>query len=146
MPDPTAKDYVVVGIAHCFYKDSGELRTLRLLEPIPSATLETLVQQVPTSYAAVHALTLGEVVAEGGTLHRPSFMEPEVEFAADFAERAIAAARTYQARPDLQNCVALGGTLEPLNFSTEKKRILKGDRLVRDEDNVKQHAHTHRVL
>ncbi|NJK33893.1 MAG: hypothetical protein HC919_02505 [Oscillatoriales cyanobacterium SM2_2_1] len=146
MSDLTPSAYVVVGIAHCFYKEAGEVRALQLLEPIPSATLETLVQQVPTSYAEVRSLTLGEVLKDDGTLRRPTFMEQGVEFAADFAERAIAAARTYQAHPGIQNHLPIGSSLSPLNFSTEKKRLLKGDRIVRDEDNIKQHSHTHRVL
>ncbi|MGQ9866782.1 MAG: hypothetical protein ACUVSQ_10965 [Pseudanabaenaceae cyanobacterium] len=141
--DLTAASYLVIGEAVCFVRGEGAPTPIAIAEPIPSATWESLVQGIPTSYRQARAVTLGEVLTADG---QPQIPWTGVSPAADFAERAIAAARTYQNRPQAQTHLALGQTYTALNHSTERKRLLQSDRLVRDEDNVKQHAYTHKVL
>ena len=36
-------DYVIVGLAHCFTKQDGDLVPVKVLEPVPSAYFEALV-------------------------------------------------------------------------------------------------------
>jgi hypothetical protein len=61
----------------------------------------------------------------------------------DFIERAIAAARTYQARKIAQTLLPVGERRDGFKYLAERKRILNGARLVSQADNVKQHAYTH---
>ncbi|MEN9257864.1 MAG: hypothetical protein Q6L55_03925 [Gloeomargarita sp. SRBZ-1_bins_9] len=138
--DLSDASYLVLGLAHCFWKEDTGLREVRLVEPIPSASLTTLLQGVPTSYTRLVATTLGQV----GTLMPQAF--PEAQPCADFWERAIAAARTYCRHPQIRQQLPPGTERCDLNFNLERKRILNSRRTVRDSDNIRQHPHTHRQL
>ncbi|NJL86055.1 MAG: hypothetical protein HC886_08835 [Leptolyngbyaceae cyanobacterium SM1_1_3] len=143
--DLTTADYLVIGIATCYTKEDGEVTEVTIAEPVPSAYLEAVLKGIPTSYQSLHGTTLGEVVT-GEMPQMIAAAGAEVQFCSDFAERAFAAARTYQSRPSAQVLVPVGTTHTDVNYSTEKKRILNAKNIVSSEDNVKQHAHTHKVL
>ena len=70
----------------------------------------------------------------------------DVQFCENFVERALASARTYHNKPDVQARVPNGQPFSDVNFSTEKKRILNASHKVTAEDNVKQHKYTHMTL
>ncbi|MCS6812354.1 MAG: hypothetical protein NZ772_02085 [Cyanobacteria bacterium] len=144
-PDLLPDDYVVVGLATCFVKRDGDVCEVTLLEPIPSAALEALMKGIPTSYQLAWATTLGSVVIDAMPRSLPEF-PPEAQFCDDFVSRAIAAARTYKARPAAQSMIMLGTAYQGFNYSLERKRVLNSQRIVRTEDNVKQHEYTHKVL
>ena len=144
-PDVSADDYLIVGLSTCYIKEDGEVKELTIAEPIPSAYLEAIFKGVPTSYKSVHATTLGAVVRAG----QPQMIEaaaPEAQFCQDFVTRAFSATRTYLSRPTAQELVPAGQSRTDLNYSTERKRVLNAENIVRTEDNVKQHSHTHKVL
>ncbi|MFM8309953.1 MAG: hypothetical protein ACKN87_23720 [Microcystis aeruginosa] len=151
--DLTKDDYCVFGLAICFLKQAypelgrreGELEKVAVLEPIPSAALEAIVKGIPTSYEFARAMSLGEVF-QGDNPQIPSNFPDNAQLCENFVERAIAATRTYKNQPHLQGLIPLGGQKDDLNFSLEKKRILNAVHVVRTEDNVKQHSHTHKVL
>lgn len=149
-PSPIATDlapenYLILGLATCFIKQDGEIHAVKVAEPIPSAALEAIASGIPTSYELATATTVGAVLT-GETTQLPTDFPPETQLCDDFHFRAIAAARTYQARPAAQEIIPAGTTRRDFNFSTERKRVLNSDRLVKTEDNVKQHAYTHQVL
>ncbi|WP_008317576.1 hypothetical protein [Leptolyngbya sp. PCC 6406] len=144
-PDLQSDSYLAVGVATCYHRVEGEVEEIILLEPVPSAYLETVFKGVPTAYSAVHGVTLNMILSEG----EPSRVEgfpAQGTFCADFADRAIAAARTYQQHPTAQADLPVGTCRQDLNYSTEKKRVLNQENLVSPDDNVKQHAYTHQVL
>ncbi|XDE63376.1 hypothetical protein AB3M80_04605 [Arthrospira platensis BEA 1257B] len=144
-PDLTGDDYIVIGLAHCFIKEDGEVQPVTIAEPIPSAALEAIIKGIPTSYQIASAVTLGTLLTdESVTL--PEAFNPETQLCDDFRERTIAAARTYKRREVAKSHISVGTTFEKLNFSTERKRLLNSERIVSAEDNVKQHAYTHQVL
>jgi hypothetical protein len=143
--DVSANDYLLLGLATCFIKQDSEVFAVKIAEPIPSAALEALLKGISTSYERATATTLGVVLADG-TVTLPADFPPETQLCDDFADRAIAAARTYKSRPEAQAHVPLGMTKSDFNYSTERKRVLNSERLVKTEDNVKQHAYTHQVL
>lgn len=143
--DVTADQYVVVGLANCFIKEEGEVHPVKVLEPIPSASLETLVKGIPTSYSLAYATHIGAILS-GDTPTMPSVFSNDVQLCDDFATRAIATARTYHTRPESQTHIALNSTYEDFNTSLERKRVLNSENIVKTEDNVKQHAYTHQVL
>ncbi|MBW4620454.1 MAG: hypothetical protein KME17_14020 [Cyanosarcina radialis HA8281-LM2] len=144
-PDVSADDYLVLGLATCFYKEDGEVHEVKIVEPIPSASLEALLKGIPTSYELAYATTLGEVFATE-TLQMPSLFPAESQFGDELTSRAIAAARTYKTRPEAQAHIPVGTVRQDLNYSTERKRVLNANRVVTKDDNVKQHAYTHQVL
>jgi hypothetical protein len=144
-PDVSADDYVLLGLATCFIKVDGEVCQVKIAEPIPSAALEALIKGIPTSYELALATTLGAILPGDEPQLPPSF-PPETQFCDDFVYRVIAAARTYKSRSEAQAHVPLGTTKTDFNYSTERKRVLNSDRIVKTEDNVKQHAYTHQVL
>jgi hypothetical protein len=144
-PDVAAEDYVVLGLAHCFIKEDGEVHPVRVVEPIPSAALEAIVKGIPTSYEAALATTMGAVWS-GNEPQLPSSFPANAQFCDDFAFRATAAARTYKTRAIAQSHIPAGTTKADFNFSTERKRVLNSERIVKTEDNVKQHAYTHQNL
>jgi len=144
-PDLAENDYIVIGLATCFVKEDGEVHEVQILEPIPSAALEAIVKGIPTSYQKAWATTLGAVLA-GDTPQRIADFPPEAEFSDEFTHRAIAAARTYKIRPVAQVHIPQGTIRDDFKYSTERKRVLNMQRVVTKEDNVKQHAHTHKVL
>ena len=144
-PDISADDYLVLGLATCFYKEDGDVLEVKIIEPIPSAALEALIKGIPTSYQMAYAATLGEVFA-GDTLQLPASFPAEAQFGDEFALRAVAAVRTYKRRPQAQSSIPLGNTYTDFNYSLERKRVLNASRVVSKDDNVKQHAYTHQVL
>lgn len=149
-PPPIAIDlapdnYLIVGLATCFIKHDGEIHAVKIAEPIPSAALEAIASGIPTSYELATATTIGAVLT-GETTQLPQDFPPETQLCDDFQFRAVAAARTYQARPVAQEIIPAGTTRRDFNFSTERKRVLNSDRIIKTEDNVKQHAYTHQVL
>lgn len=144
-PDLVADDYVVIGLAACFVKDEDGVHQVQIAEPIPSAALEAIAKGIPTSYQTACATTIGAVLPDDQP-QLPAEFPPETQFCDDFAFRTIAAARTYKSRPDAQTHIPIGTTRQDWNFSVDRKRVLNSERIVRTEDNVKQHAHTHKVL
>jgi hypothetical protein len=144
-PDLTADDYVLLGLATCFIKADGEVCQVKVVEPIPSAALEAILKGIPTSYEQATATTLGAVLT-GDKPQLPAGFPAETQFCDEFAFRATAAARTYKSRPEAQAHIPVGTTKTDFNFSTERKRVLNSDRIIKTEDNVKQHAYTHQVL
>jgi hypothetical protein len=143
--DLSTEDYCVLGLATCFVREEGEIQQIKIIEPIPSAALEAIVQGIPTSYQLACAKTLGEVVTED-TFQIPAEFREEAQFCANFAERLIATTRTYKSRPKAQKHIPLGTLKQDLNYSLDKKRVLNTVSVVRTEDNVKQHEYTHKTL
>ena len=144
-PDVTAEDYLVIGLATCFIKEEGEVHEVKVLEPIPSAALEAIVQGIPTSYQLACGTTLGAVLASD-SLQIPAGFPESAQFGDEFMQRAIAAARTYKRRLTAKSLIPQGTSRNDFNYSTERKRVLNAKRVVTKEDNVKQHSHTHKVL
>ncbi len=142
--DLTTEDYIVIGLATCFLKGDGQVQEIKILEPIPSAALEAIITGVPTSYQIACATTLGAVLSNSA----PTLVEPfaSTQLCDDFPERAIAAARTYKRRPVAQEHIPIGSIRSDFKYSVDRKRILNSQRLVTNEDNVKQHEYTHKVL
>lgn len=137
--------YVMLGLATCYLRQEGETHALYVLEPIPSAYLNSLLQGVATSYRRIWATTLGEALAADPASFVVADHSP-VQRCADFEERLKATARTYQSRPEATAAIPLGTSADTLNYSTEKKRILNAKNKVSRTDNVKQHKYTHEVL
>ena len=145
-PDLSADDYIVIGLATCFVKEDGEVHEVQVIEPIPSAALEAIVKGIPTSYKLACATTVGSVLSSSEAPQKPDGFPEAAQFSDEFVQRAIAAARTYKARPVAQEHIPQGTTRDDFKFSTERKRVLNMQRVVTKEDNVKQHSHTHKVL
>jgi hypothetical protein len=143
--DLSAADYVVLGLATCFIKQDGEVHAVQVVEPIPSAALEAIIKGIPTSYEAAIATTLGAVWVNDSA-QIPAEFPATAQVCDEFSDRLIAAARTYKARSVAQSHIAPGTLKRDFNFSTERKRILNSQRIVKAEDNVKQHEYTHKVL
>ncbi|MEB3310606.1 MAG: hypothetical protein VKJ02_10260 [Snowella sp.] len=144
-PDITGHDYCVIGLSTCFIKDDGEFHQVNVLEPIPSAALEAILKGVPTSFQWARAMTVGEVIVDDQPSKSAYFPE-SAQFCDNFVERIVATIRTYKSRPQAQVHIPLGSVREDLNYSLERKRVLNATNIVRAEDNVKQHPHTHQVL
>lgn len=143
--DLNTEDYIVIGLATCFYKEDGEVHEIEVIEPIPSAALEAILKGIPTSYKFASATTLGSIL-NGEQLLLPDGFPTSAQFADEFRARAVSAARTYKRRESSQDLIPVGTTKTDLNYSTERKRVLNAARVVSKEDNVKQHSHTHKVL
>jgi hypothetical protein len=143
--DLTPEEYLVLGLATCYIKEDGEVHEVKVIEPIPSAALEAIVKGIPTSYSMATATTIGTVLPSE-TPQIPSGFPSESQFCDDFSFRATAAARTYKARSQAQAHISVGTIRTDFNHSTERKRVLNSQRIVTNEDNVKQHEHTHKVL
>ena len=146
-PDLSGEDYLVIGLATCFVKEDGEVYPVQAIEPIPSATLETLVKGIPTSYKMALGTTLSAVLTDQ-TPQKPSEFPDNAQFCHEFADRAIAAARSYKvpSHESAKGEIPIGTCRDDFNFSTERKRVLNMKNVVRAEDNVKQHKYTHQVL
>ena len=138
-------DYCVFGVASCFVREEGETQAVSILEPIPSAALEALLKGIPTSYRVAQALPLGDVI-QADQITLPTALGDRLQIPDDFLERTAAAARTYKRRPEAQGHIPIGTLHQEFNHSTAKKRVLNQVNIVNTEDNVKQHAHTHKVL
>jgi hypothetical protein len=145
-PDLAPDDYLVLGLATCFLKDAGEIQPITILEPVPSAYLEALFKDIPTSYQSLHGLTLGDVLENGVPKMIAEAKTANAQFSQDFVDRALAAARTYKMKSASQTLVPLGTMTTQINYSIEKKRILNSHSIVTAEDNVKQHQYTHMTL
>ncbi len=144
-PDLSVDDYVVIGLATCYVKSEGEIHEVKVAEPIPSAALESILKGIPTSYEAVVATSVGQILTEN-QVTLPAEFPGDTQVSDDLPERLVAAARTYKANPGSQAHIPQGGCCRELNFSVERKRLLNSERIVNTEDNVKQHSHTHQVL
>ncbi len=138
-------DYCVFGLATCFVREEGEIKEVQVIEPIPSAYLEAMVKGVETSYKKAIALKIGQVLIDD-SLQIPSDFPAESQFCDKFVERMLSASRTYQSKSSAQNYLELGAIKEDFNYSIERKRILNITNTVSDDDNIKQHSHTHKVL
>ena len=143
-------DYLVLGVATCFTRnEEGRLQQILVAEPVPAAELDCLHSASrTTSYQLLYATTYAELV-RGDSPLLPQDIVPEGTLVCkDFVERAQAATRSYRAKPDFKH-LAIGDIAStdsntfPLKFSSEPKRVLNVDYEPSDEDNVKQHAHTH---
>jgi hypothetical protein len=141
-PDISPGDYCVFGLATCFVKEDGQIYQVEVIEPIPSAALEAICKGIPTSYQMARASSLGEVL-DGEQRQIPAEFPEQAQFCDNFVERAIAAARTYKSRPEAKDRISLGTVYKDFNYSLERKRVLNAVNVVRTEDNVKQHNHTH---
>lgn len=144
-PDITANDYCVVGLSTCFLKEDGEFHQVEILEPIPSAALEAILKGVPTSFQWAKAIAIGEIIVDGQPQKTEHF-PVEAQFCDEFVERVLATLRTYKSRPQAQTHIPLGTVRQDFNYSLDRKRVLNASKVVRTEDNVKQHSHTHQVL
>jgi hypothetical protein len=144
-PDLTADDYLVVGVATCFFRDDDGVHAVKVIEPIPSSAIEALLKGIPTSYEIAAATTLGALIG-GDTPQMHASFPADCQLGNEFAYRCIASARTYKRRPEAQAHIAPGEVYTSFNYSTERKRILNADRVVTKDDNVKQHAYTHQKL
>ncbi|MGB3492656.1 MAG: hypothetical protein WBA57_08000 [Elainellaceae cyanobacterium] len=145
-PDLSAEDYVVLGLATCYLKEDTDFHPVQIIEPLPSAALESLVKGIPTSYEWAYATTLGTLVS-GDSVTLPNEFPKDVQICDDFAERLTAAVRTYRASHEAaKGLIPVGTVYRDFNYSLERKRVLNSERLVKTEDNVKQHEYTHRVL
>ncbi len=143
-PDLTADDYVVIGLATCFFRDEDGVKQVQIVEPIPASALEALLKGVPTSYSLAVATTVGAVLVDGPQI--PLGFPDGVEIAHEFVDRTIAATRTFKRSPESTTLIPLGDTYTEFKFSTERKRVLNASRTVTKDDNVKQHSHTHAQL
>jgi hypothetical protein len=144
-PDLTADDYLVIGVATCFFRDDDGVHQVKVIEPIPSSALEALIKGIPTSYELAAATTLGAVIGDD-VPQIPAGFPSDCQLGSEFAYRCIASARTYKRRTEAQVHVPQGTSYSSFNYSTERKRILNADRVVTKDDNVKQHAYTHQKL
>ena len=143
--DLSQDDYCVLGLATCFVREDGEVHQVKIVEPIPSAALEALVKGIPTSYELAKSMTLGDIFA-ADTVKMPTEFPSEASLCDRFSERVAAATRTYKSRPEATKHIPLGTTKNDFNYSVARKRVLNAANVVRTEDNVKQHDHTHKVL
>ena len=143
--DLAPDSYVLMGLATCYLRQEGETLEVSVVEPIPSAYLETLLQGTPTAYRQIWGMTLTAALAfDPKSLTVPGESVPQR--CADFEERVLATARTYHSRPTATELIPVGTTRTDLNYSTAQKRILNPKNKVSKADNVKQHKYTHEVL
>ncbi|HIK44652.1 MAG TPA: hypothetical protein IGR64_07150 [Leptolyngbyaceae cyanobacterium M65_K2018_010] len=141
--------YVLLGWATCYLQREGEMEALGVIEPVPSAYLETLLQGIPTAYRQVWGTTVEQALTMDlgqWVLAEEQADQPLPQRCADFEQRVLAAARTYQSRPATAEVIPVGTVRADLNYSTDKKRILNPKNKVSRTDNVKQHKYTHQVL
>ena len=140
------EDYCLFGLATCFVREEGETKEIEVIEPIPSAALEALIKGVPTSYRLAIATHVGDVVQENQKLQKPREFPANCQFSNNFIEKTFAATRTYKNKPSAQEYVEVGSTKSDLNYSVARKRVLNTINTVNDDDNVKQHPHTHKTI
>jgi len=145
-PDLTPDSYVLLGLATCYRRQEGETEAVEVVEPVPSAYVETLLQGIPTSYRQVWGTTLAQALAFDPSQLNENELPVPPQHCADFEQRVFAAARTYQHRPTATQLIPVGTVRTDLNYSTEKPRILNPKNKVSRSDNVKQHKYTHEVL
>jgi hypothetical protein len=143
-PELAKDDYLAVGVATCFRREDGELETIHVLEPVPSAYLESVFQGIPTSYQCIFGTTIGAAL-DHAVLSTVNGID-NVQHCDEYGDRVLAAARTYKSRPAVKDLVPVAETRTDLNYSTEKKRVLNLKNVVKAEDNVRQHEYTHKKL
>ncbi|UFP95435.1 hypothetical protein [Gloeobacter morelensis] len=148
----SAMDYVVVGVALCYQKNAeGKTDPVRVVEPIPATALEAMSRGNRTSYLKIYATTLGAVIVDQRPVLPTDILGEDAYVCHDFLSRTQAAARTYKAKSDLR-LVPVGEVCTPevgqfrLHYDPAFRRILGGERLISDSDNIKQHSHTHKTL
>lgn len=144
-PDISIDDYVVLGLATCYVKSEGEIIEVKVAEPIPSAALEAILKDIPTSYELAVATSVGQILADDQVV-LPAEFPSNTQVSDDFAERLIATVRTYRAKPESQTHIPQGSCCRNFNFTLERRRLLNSERIVNTEDNVKQHSYTHQIL
>jgi hypothetical protein len=110
-PDLKPSDYIILGVATCFIKADGEVLQVKVAEPIPSAALEAILKQVPTSYELAYATDLGQILDSDGN-YQMMFSRKAYKFA---ASSSIARSRRH-ARTNL--------ALKPKSISLWGKPIL----------------------
>lgn len=138
-PEWAESDYVAVGLAHCFREVNEKLVDYFVIEPIPSASVESMFKGAATSYKCIVGSILGEVLQQDVGL-LPEELRGGV-FAQNFDYRTKAAARTWKkqyAQENLLQLAPIGVVKKDFNFSLEEKRILGVVFEVKDEDNIKQ--------
>lgn len=143
--DLFTNSYLVVGLATCFLKEDAEIHEVKVIEPIPSAALEAILKGIPTSYSMAYGTTVGDLLS-GENFQKPADFPAEAQFCDDFLERTVAAARSYHTRQEAESHIPLGTKRDDFNYSTERKRVLNQTRVIRREDDVKQHEYTHKLL
>jgi hypothetical protein len=144
-PEIQPNDYCVLGLATCYLKEDGEFHAVDVIEPIPSAALEAILKGVPTSFRWARAFPVKAAIASDSPQKLAEFPET-AQFCDDFVPRVLATVRTYKTRPHAQAHIPIGTVRDDLNYSLDRKRVLNATHVVRSEDNVKQHPHTHQVL
>jgi hypothetical protein len=143
--DLTLDDYLVIGLATCFFRDDEGVHEIKVIEPIPSSALEALMKGIPTSYELAYGTKLGELF-KNGTVEISAEFPADAQLGDDFELRSLSASRTYKRRPQAQLHIPLGTVYRDFKYSTERKRVLNAARVVTKDDNVKQHAYTHQKL
>jgi hypothetical protein len=143
--DLSENDYVVLGLATCFIREDSEVHPVQVIEPIPSAALEAILKGIKTSYEFAHATTLGDLI-QGDAVALPSVFPSHTQLCDDFNERLSSTARTYRSHTSSTSHIPVGTTYREFNYSVERKRLLNSERIVKTEDNVKQHEYTHKTL
>ena len=131
----SSNSFVVLGLASCFIREENKLLPVEVIEPIPSATLLTLLEGIPTSYSLLIPSSLEEAQTAFEKGHLSAF-PGSARFGENFIERLNAAIRTYQTNP--QAAERLDAPLN-LNNPAPQNRILNLSRSISDADNVKQH-------
>ena len=144
-PEIQPDDYCVLGLATCYLKEDGEFHAVDVIEPIPSAALEAILKGVPTSFRWARSIPVKAAIAVDTPQKLAEFPET-AQFCDDFVPRVLATVRTYKTRPQAQSHIPIGSQREDFNYSLERKRVLNATHVVRTEDNVKQHPHTHQNL
>lgn len=137
--------YVVLGLATCFLRLDGETTEIQVVEPVPSAYLETVLKGIATAYSVLWSTTLAEAMANP-TVGLMVDQQPTPQPCEDFAERLEATARSYIHRPQATQLIPPGEPFTGINYSVEQKRVLNTKNKISKSDNVKQHKYTHQVL
>lgn len=143
--DLASDDYVVLGLATCFLRQDGETTEIQVVEPIPSAYLETVLKGITTSYSVLWNTTLAAAMASPTAGLTPE-QQAKAQPCEDFPVRLEAAARSYINRPQSRQLIPAGVPFTEVNYSIEKKRVLNTKNKISKSDNVKQHKYTHQVL
>lgn len=141
----SSDDYCILGLATCFVQEDGQIQEVEVIEPIPSAYWETMLRGVETSYKFACAKTVGEILVND-SLQKPDEFPSQSQFCHNFTEMMLAATRTYKTKIEAQTHLALGDKKTDFNYSLSRKRILNNIKTVSDDDNVKQHPNTHKIL
>jgi hypothetical protein len=152
LADIKGMDYVVIGVALCYQKNAeGKTDPVHIVEPIPSTALEAMSRGNRTSFIKIYATTYADVIQNDAPAIPTDILGEDLYACIAFVDRTQAATRTYKAKPELR-LLPIGSTATPeegpfkLIYDPAFRRILGGDRVVSDSDNVKQHSHTHQTL